>query len=63
MKKTIKKVTVVVLIFVMLLFTACTDGDFGETERKARERLELSLSKCLGTCLTREEMAQLIYNF
>ena len=67
MKKTIKLLTVIMLILRMLVLTACTEFTEGEkrasTLGKYRDRLRYALEIYTGTCITYEELAQLVYSY
>ena len=67
MKKTIKLLTVIMLILRMLVLTACTEFTEGEkrasTLIKYRDRLRYALEIYTGTCITYEELAQLVYSY
>ena len=69
MKKIMKFISVIFLTILMLVLPACSN-DFDEYEREDKERIEsrkdslhFALEACTGTCLKREEMAQLVHNF
>ena len=62
MKKIITSFTLIMLMFVMLLFTGCDNESHSEYEL-AMSRREFAIQKCCGKCLTREEVAILINEF
>ena len=67
--KTIKYISVLLLILIVITITACspTKGEKQSLHKNYNEKeaaaLHLALESCTGTCLTREEMAQLVYNY
>lgn len=70
MKKTIKLLTVIMLILGMFFLSACySDGDEDPKERESSSlkyyanSLRFELESCTGTCLTMEEMLQLVFNY
>ncbi|MBR0462212.1 MAG: hypothetical protein IJJ00_05840 [Erysipelotrichaceae bacterium] len=67
MKRCINHLPVVLLIIGLIIVTGCTAPTEGERRQATlevnREKLHLALEACTGTCLTREELAQLVYNY
>ena len=70
MKRMIKSLSIILIVFGMLFtLTGCDNSP--EAQQKAFEdemnekgkALHLALMKCTGTCLKREEMAQLVYDY
>ena len=53
---------VIFLIFGMLFFTSCAVPEDKQIDN-TKDQILLALKTCTGTCLTREEMAQLVYNY
>lgn len=60
MNSIIKYLMVITLIIGTLLFTAC---DSDEHAGYVVDTINLEIEACTGTCLTREELAQLVYNY
>lgn len=69
MKKTFKYLLVILFVFMMLIFVSCNDNedDWKFDQKNAAleqaEQLHRDLLKCTGTNLTRDEMAQLVYDY
>ena len=61
MKKTIKSMLVILLVFSTLLFTACSDDNVDK--RNFIDDVNEKIESCIGTCLTKEEMDQLVNKY
>ena len=62
MKKTVKIFMIITLLLGMFLITSC-DSESTTPYERALYNMEAAIERCTGSCLTREEMAQLVYNF
>lgn len=63
MKKTTKLFPILMFMLLALFCSSCYGGDDAYNQEIIVDRFIDDIEVCTGTCLTREEMAQQVYNF